>query len=89
TEHCDYVFCFSYLPPETIIVSDDKSTLIMRPVFGEYYILSITHQISSFYKLVLQLFLLAAIARYTLMKLLSPTGISKLRSLFLSEDKSV
>jgi len=26
------------LPPETVIVSGDKSTLIMRPVFGEYYI---------------------------------------------------
>lgn len=25
------------LSPETIIVSDDKSTLITRPVFGEYY----------------------------------------------------
>lgn len=23
--------------PETIIVSGDKSTLIMHPVFGEYY----------------------------------------------------
>jgi len=25
------------LSPETVIVSGDKSTLIMRPVFGEYY----------------------------------------------------
>jgi hypothetical protein len=25
------------LSPETIIVSGDKSTLITRPVFGEYY----------------------------------------------------
>jgi len=28
---------FINLPPETVIVSGDKSTLIMRPVFGEYY----------------------------------------------------
>jgi len=27
------------LSPERVIVSGDKSTLIMRPVFGEYYIL--------------------------------------------------
>jgi len=25
------------LSPETVIVSGDKSTLIMRPVFGEHY----------------------------------------------------
>jgi len=25
------------LSPERVIVSGDKSTLIMRPVFGEYY----------------------------------------------------
>jgi hypothetical protein len=25
------------LSPEIVIVSGDKSTLIMRPVFGEYY----------------------------------------------------
>jgi len=25
------------LPPEIVIVSDGKSILIMRPVFGEYY----------------------------------------------------
>jgi len=25
------------LSPEYVIVSGDKSTLIMRPVFGEYY----------------------------------------------------
>jgi len=28
---------FINLSPETVIVSGDKSTLIMRPVFGEYY----------------------------------------------------
>jgi hypothetical protein len=27
------------LSPERVIVSGDKSTLIMRPVFGEYYII--------------------------------------------------
>jgi len=31
-------FVLHNLSPETVIVSGDKSTLIMRPVFGEYYI---------------------------------------------------
>jgi hypothetical protein len=30
-------FVLHKLSPETVIVSGDKSTLIMRPVFGEYY----------------------------------------------------
>jgi hypothetical protein len=30
-------FVLHDLSPESVIVSGDKSTLIMRPVFGEYY----------------------------------------------------
>jgi len=41
------------LSPETFIVSGDKSTLIMRPVFGEYYnIRTIWHVIYEIFGLI-------------------------------------
>jgi hypothetical protein len=35
--HISFLGALINLSPETVIVSGDKSTLIMRPVFGEYY----------------------------------------------------
>jgi len=39
--HTSFLGAAHNLSSETVVVSGNKSTLIMRPVFGEYYIIGL------------------------------------------------